>query len=445
MHNFHSRNTVRYYLLVIILLAFLFFSNDFGLIDVQKTAIVMAAGIDREEDGFILTSQIAVPQSSSQGKSSQAVQLVSRGKTVSEAFEQINTKTGWYPKLVFCKLIVIGEKAAQDNVFDALDFFLLDEYLADDCQVAVCEGLAKDVLNVSPLVDPSSSVAIGKVLSAHAERVGTVRPTTLKNFAIGYFGDSHSALLPILKTEPQQEEISSSNSSENSEQGGQGSDESQSGSKEQSGEDSQSKESGQSEKSQSGSEKQNSGESGQGGKSQNSGEKPQNKPVFSARQTALFVRGKWQGTLTPEETFAVNAVIGKLRLANYSVDHDGQTCTLTVKRNAPKIKLEVGKDGSSRVQVQLTMTAGIADYSKALGVNELADAGDIPDGIFFAAEKKLAAELTTAYEKARKVGCDVFELEEKLVKYKKREYHQHKDSLLEKSLLTVKVRFEGVR
>ena len=445
MHNFHSRNTVRYYLLVIILLAFLFFSNDFGLIDVQKTAIVMAAGIDREEDGFILTSQIAVPQSSSQGKSSQAVQLVSRGKTVSEAFEQINTKTGWYPKLVFCKLIVIGEKAAQDNVFDALDFFLLDEYLADDCQVAVCEGLAKDVLNVSPLVDPSSSVAIGKVLSAHAERVGTVRPTTLKDFAIGYFGDSRSALLPVLKTEPQQEEISSSNPSENSGQGGQGSDESQSGSEEQSGGNSQSEESEQSGKSQNGSEEQNSGESGQGGKSQNGGEKPQNKPVFSARQTALFVRGKWRGTLTPEETFAINAAIGKLRLANYSVDYDGQTCTLTVKRNAPKIKLEVGKDGSSRVQVQLTMTAGIADYSKALDVNELADAGDIPDGIFFAAEKKLAAELTTAYEKARKVGCDVFGLEERLVKYKKREYHQHKDSLLEKSSLTVKVRFEGVR
>ena len=405
----------------------------------------MAAGIDREEDGFILTSQIAVPQSSSQGKSSQAVQLVSRGKTVSEAFEQINTKTGWYPKLVFCKLIIIGKKAAQDNVFDALDFFLLDEYLADDCQVAVCEGLAKDVLNVSPLVDPSSSVAIGKVLSAHAERVGTVRPTTLKDFAIGYFGDSRSALLPVLKTEPQQEEISSSNPSENSGQGGQGSDEAQSGSEEQSGGNSQSEESEQRGKSQSGSEEQNSGESGQGGKSQNGGEKPQNKPVFSARQTALFVRGKWQGTLTPEETFAVNAAIGKLRLANYSVDYDGQTCTLTVKRNTPKIKLEVGKDGSSRVQIQLTMTAGIADYSKALDVNELADAGDIPDGIFFAAEKKLAAELTTAYEKARKVGCDVFGLEERLVKYKKREYHQHKDSLLEKSSLTVKVRFEGVR
>ena len=64
---------------------FLFFSNDFGLTDVQKTAIVMAVGVDREEDTFIVTSQIAIPQSSKQGQSSQAGQLVSRGKTMGEA------------------------------------------------------------------------------------------------------------------------------------------------------------------------------------------------------------------------------------------------------------------------------------------------------------------------------------------------------------------------
>ena len=97
MCNLYSRNTARYYILVAVFLAFLFFSNDFGLIDVQKTAIVTAVAIDKEETEFVLTSQIAIPQNSTQGKSTQAVQLVSRGKTISEAFEQINAKTGWYP------------------------------------------------------------------------------------------------------------------------------------------------------------------------------------------------------------------------------------------------------------------------------------------------------------------------------------------------------------
>lgn len=419
MHNTHSRNTVRYYILAVIFLGFLFFSNDFGLTDVQKTAIVMAVGVDREEDEFILTSQIAMP-SAGQDKSSQTVQIVSRGKTVSEAFEQINSKTGWYPKLVFCKLILLGEKTAQDNVFDALDFFLLDEYLTDDCQVAVCRGLAKDILNTAALVDPSSSVAIGKILSAHAERVGSVHPVNLKDFSIGYFGDSRSALLPIVKTEPQQEEIGSStppaldSSSSASESQGEQNGGSQRG-------------------------RQNSGQGGQG-----SGE-TQNKPVFSARETALFFYGKWKETLSEEETFAVNIALGKLRLANYSVEYLGETCTLTIKRNDPKIRLVLGESGKGQVKVSVTVTAGVADFSKALDVKELADVGDVPDGIFAAAEKKLAASLSSAYEKARSVACDVFGLQERLVKYKQRKYHKYKDTLLNDISFLADVRFRGVR
>ena len=95
MRSAHIKNTVRYYILIVVALIFLFFSGDFGLIDVQKTALVMAVGIDREENTFIVTSQIAIPQSSKQGQASETVQLVSRGKTVADAFEEINAKTGW--------------------------------------------------------------------------------------------------------------------------------------------------------------------------------------------------------------------------------------------------------------------------------------------------------------------------------------------------------------
>lgn len=406
------RNPSRYYLLVVLFLAFLFFTNDFGLIDTQKTAIVTAVGIDREGDEIILTSQIALPQSSSQGKATESVQLVSRGKTVSEAFEQVNAKTGWYPKLVFCKLLVLGKKTAEQNVFDVLDFFLLDEYLTDDCLVTVCEGKAKDMLDTSALVDPTSSLAIEKVLSPHAERVGAVHPSTLKDFAVGYFGDDSSGLLPILKQEKQQEDTADSPSPQQSESG-------------------QGKSSGQ------------AGENPSTPQGKNTQDKE--KPIFSARETALFVKGVWRETLTPEETFAVNAAVGKLRLASYSVGVGNESCTLTIKHNSPKIKLTVGEEGHGQVKIHVTLTAGVSDYSKAVDLKKLADAGDVPDGVFFAAEKKLTAELTSAYEKARKVGCDVFSIKERLIKYKNRKYHVKKDEFLNQTTLSVDVRFEGIR
>ncbi len=431
MHNAHARNTVRYYLLVIFLLAFLFFSNDFGLVDVQKTAIVMAAGIDREGEDFILTSQIAIPQSSKQGKATEAVQLVSRGKTVAEAFEEINAKTGWYPKLVFIKLVVLGEKAAKENVFDALDFFLRDEYLTDDCQLAVCEGLAKDMLNISPLVDPSSGVAISKVLSPHAERVGTVLPMNLKDFAIDYFGDSRSGLLPVLKKEEQQEKIGS-------EQGGAGG-QSGGGSSQGSGESSGGQGSA------GGASGGESGEAGGSGGQEKSGEAPPEKPVFSAKRTALFYRGKWVDTLTEEETFAVQAATGKLQLANYSVAVDGGSCSLIIKRNLPSLRLQVGKDGRGQLDIQIVLVAGTADFSKSQDLESTKDAGSIPDGVFFAASKALSATLTTAFEKAKRADCDIFGLQERLIKYKSRKLGQFQESLLDNTSLSVRVSFEKLR
>ncbi len=424
MHNAHSRNTVRYYIFALIFFSFLFFSNDFGLIDVQKTAIVMAVGIDREEDGFILTSQIAVPQSSTQGKASEAVQLVSRGETVADAFDEINSKTGWYPKLVFCNLVLLGEKTAKNDVFDVLDFFLREEYLTDDCQIAVCDGLAKDLLNTTALVDPSSSLAIRKVLSQHAERVGTVYPVNLKDFAIGYFGDAQSGLLPVLKTEPQQENIPAEKGKEGA-----------------SGDSAF----GESDDNSGGNDSGSSGDSsGSGGGSQ-SKQGGNDKPVFSARETALFVRGRWVERLTDEETFALNAAVGKLRLASYSVKVGEQTCTLSIKRNSSKIRLELGKEGKGILNIRLNVVAGLLDYSKAQDLQETKDMGQIPDGAFFAAEQKLAATLVTVYEKARAVKCDVFRLQERLLKYQRREFFPFKDTVLEDTPLSVKVTFAGVR
>ena len=423
MRNAHAKNTVRYYILIVIALSFLFFSNDFGLLDVQKTAIIMAAGIDREGEDFIVTSQVAIPQDSKQGKATESVQIVSRGKTVAEAFEEINAKTGWYPKLVFCRLLLLGENTTQENVFDALDYFLRDEYFSDNCYVATCDGYAKDLLNQAALVDSTSSVAIEKVLSDHAARVGTVLPTTLREFSIGYFGDSQSGFLPIVTTQPQQEKTLSPKEQNPQNQ------ESSSGESGQSTQDGESGQSG----------GQNN-QSAQGGQNKN-----MEKPVFSAKSTALFVRGKRVSTLSAEETFAFNAVKNKLRLAPYTLPKDEAACTLAIKQNAPKISLKVNENGEGTLKIQLRLTAGALDYSKALSLNQISDAGDLPDGVFAAAEKKLSAEILSVFEKTRAVECDLFGVQDLLMKRKPRALHKYKKEILKNTHAQVSVRFENVR
>lgn len=410
MDRLHSKNTVRYYLLIALSLVFLFFTNDFGLTDVQKTAIVMAVGIDREEDTFIVTSQIAIPESSKQGQSSKTVQLVSRGKTIAQAFEEINAKTGWYPKLIFCNLVVLGEKAAQANAFDALDYFLRDEYLSDNCYVATCHGLAKDILDTTALVDPSSSTAIQKVLSPHAERVGTVMPNTLKDFSIGYFSESKSGFLPVVQKQPQKEHVDGSTGDSGGGSNGGG-----------------------------GTSGTNSGNGTSGG------EKPSDNPVFSAGETALFVNGKWVETLQNEETFALGAVLNKLRLAAYSVEREGRTCSLTIKQNDPKITLHANTEDNFTLKIEVSMFAGMLDFSKAQSLDKIADAGDVPKEYFTYAAKKLESEIRTTYEKCKAVGCDVFGVRERLIKYERRRFHKHENNAFQNTRTEVTVRFRNLR
>ena len=167
--------------------------------------------------------------------------------------------------------------------------------------------------------------------------------------------------------------------------------------------------------------------------------------MFSAGETALFLAGKRVGTLNKEETFAFNAVQNELRLAAYSVEKNGETCTLSIKRNTPKKNFTLGKDGRTYFALNVTLSAGLLDYSKATDVTQSTDAGDVPDGVFDAAEKRLAAQIDTVFEKCRNANCDLFGVLEHLQKKENKRYEELKNHALEQTVLKIDVRFQNVR
>ena len=428
----HAKNTVRYYLLLAILLSFLFFTNDFGLTDVQKTALVIAVGLDREEEGFVVTSQIALPKSEKDGENGASAQIVSKGKTVADAFEQINAKTGWYPKLVFCQLIVLGESATKQNVFEGLNFFVRDEYLSDGCLLATCDGSAQEILNAENPVESLSGLAASKVLSSHAERVGSVLPATLREFSASYYTEEASGYLPILKAEAPQEK-----GAQNGKSKGQGRDER--GSQGKSGGSSGSSEGGSSGSSGSGGADSSGGQSG----SQKSG--GQDKKVFSASETALFKKGVRVGKLTEEESKTFSFVQSKLRLAAYTVRQEEVEYTLNVKHNSPKTKLSLQEKNAPKFEISVTVTAGILDGSNAENLEALSDQGEIPDGVLKTAEEKLKNALIALFKKTKETDCDLFDCVETLKRKEYDEYFAQKDELLKKIEPVVKVKFRNVR
>ena len=198
----------RLFIVAAAILLLLFFSNDFGLIDIQKTAVIAAIGIDAAEtDGACdMTVQIAVPDQSGNGMASNVT--VKGASSVNDAITEVNRKTGWYPSLVHCRLLLLGEKLTEKDVFDFLGFFLRSEFIDDSCLVAVCEGRAEEALTASSPVRELTAVSISKVLSSSSQKTGAVSVMILRDFAKGYYSPAASGYLPYIsvKREAQSEQ-----------------------------------------------------------------------------------------------------------------------------------------------------------------------------------------------------------------------------------------------
>ncbi len=372
-----------YYLCILAVLITAFFTNDFNLVNVQKTAIVTAIGIDKEGADFALTAVIANPSSQGgQGTQGQPgggqnntdgfATLQGKGGTIAEALEDINAKTGWYPKLIFCRVLLLGKDLCSSNVFDALDYFLRNEYAADDPLLAATDGTAGDALNAKPPLNAAVSEAIEKVLSDQPKRVGAVLTNSLRPFAVSYFSAGQSAYMPVLKKQ-----------------------------------------------------------------------KTDGGDVFSALETALFQDGKRVGTLSEKQTFALACVKNPLRLASYTVKNGEQQTTLLIKQNRRKLKFSI-QDNQPKMEISLIVYADLADVSHSQNLDLLSGSNQ-QLSVYTVAAKTLTEQIEDVFKACKSIEFDALDAIGKLQKYENAQYPQLKDSLIQRLDFSLSVDFKPIR
>lgn len=366
---------MKLYLILLAVILFAFFSNDFGLVDVQKTAVILAAGIDKTEDGYTLTSQIAVPKGSDRttgGTSS--VEIETEGKTVSDCITMLYAKTGWVPKLVFCNLLLIGEETAKENVFGGLDYFLRSDYMSDSCYLAVCEGTAKEVLSSQSAVDDASSLAITKLFSDAAVKSGKVMPNTLKDFSMSYYGVSKSGYLPYVRMADQE--------------GAQ--------------------------------------ESGGNESSGGSGGQDKSQKIYSADETAVFQDGEMAALLGSDETLAFSLLKGEVFAGTFNAMDEDKVITLTVLENSGGISLETKE--TPKVKLALNLTVRMCCKGTSTPIDDLSS-DEVSEQTLRSAEQILKGYVQKLWDTCKKSGCDLFELKRDLYRSSMQKFSELKDRI----------------
>lgn len=364
---------MKLYILLAAILVLSFFSNDFGLVDIQKTAVILAAGVDRSEQGFRLTAQIAVPKGSDRttgGTSS--VEIEAEGATVSDCISRIYSETGWVPKLVFCDLVVIGEETAKEGVMAGLDFFLRNEYMPDSCLVAVCESTAQELISSASAIDDASALAVENLFSAAAEKSGKVVKNTLREFAVDYYGASHSGYMPYIRMYEQE-------SAE-----GSGSD----------------------------------GGSG--------AEQTQKTVIYSAEETALFSDGRMVALLPREQTFAFSLVLGKVFAGTFTAEEDGNPVDLSILKNKGGASLRINP--SPKAEISVSVTVRLYNRGVPAPVNDVADQ-TVSSELLGSAEDILSGYLKDLVETCRASGCDLFRFRRSLYRSSLSAYAEWKDAV----------------
>lgn len=362
-------------------LLFAFFSNDFGLVDIQKTAVILAAGIDKSGEGYELTAQISVPKGGEKAGGTASVELSGKGETVADCLMMMYADSGWIPKFDFCSLVLLGEEAAREGAMPALNYFLHNEYMSDNCAVAVAEGSAGEMLKKTSAIDDTPSLAIHKLFSGAAEKTGAAVKNTLRVFAVDTLGVSKSSFMPFIRSLPRESGEGGAKQSGSEGSGGEG------------------------------------GAEGSGGKggaigSEGSGGEGDTPVLFRAEETALFREGKMTGLLSAEETLAFNLVRGKVKAGILTVKgEDGEPVSLSIKRGGGSAKL--GNEDVPRAKLSVRLKVLVSDRTEEdfMAGTETNVATDEDER---RAEELIASHIASLWGKCQISGCDLLLLAREL-------------------------------
>ncbi|MDR1905841.1 MAG: hypothetical protein LBQ27_02855 [Clostridiales bacterium] len=185
--------------LFVLFAVFIVLSASMNNIDLNKRALVIGVGIDRENDEYELTIQtfVAKQLSDSTPNNSEALTVSAKGRTVDEVITKLNIKTGKTLSFALCYVIILGEGMAESDVIDELDFLVNKSDTANNAMLLLCESKAKDMMKINSPISSGSMMLLHDMLSD--KQCKPYAPKTIKDFNADYYSLSATSIVPILK------------------------------------------------------------------------------------------------------------------------------------------------------------------------------------------------------------------------------------------------------
>lgn len=387
---------IRVALILGALLAIFYFSSDFALIDIEKTAIIVAIGIDEGENSrYKITAQIAIPQATDTAAANDDAVVIGDGNTVMEGIQNIGAKTGWHPKLSFCSLVLIGRKVAENGVKDVIDYFIVSEKVQNSAIVAMADDKAGEILTSKTPLDAISSFAVSKIVLKSRWMTNTVPNANLRKIALSEYSPSKSSFMPVIKPikeNTKSKEGGSSSITASTKSGG----------------------------------SEDSGGGGGGGSSGgSSGGKDTPDKVYDASTLAVFSDFKLKGEFDEELTQIFNMLMGPLGESYITLENGDEKTLLALSNGTRSVKVNLEKKPT--IEIKLSFKVEVSDSSKGYALDKLNRRSVVDEDTITKVADKLNVLLLKLVDKVKESGADALLIRDKIYKYSNSRFEEFKN------------------
>lgn len=395
---------IRVALILGALLAIFYFSSDFALIDIEKTAIIVAIGIDEGENSrYKITAQIAIPQATDTAAANDDAVVTADGNTVMEGIQNIGAKTGWHPKLSFCSLVLIGRKVAENGVKDVIDYFIVSEKVQNSAIVAMADDKAGEILTSKTPLDAISSFAVSKIVLKSRWMTNTVPNANLRKIALSEYSPSKSSFMPVIKPikentkskEGGSSSITASTKSGGSEDSGGGGG--------------------------------GSGGGGSGGESSGGSSSGKDVPdkVYDASTLAVFSDFKLKGEFDEELTQIFNMLMGPLGESYITLENGDEKTLLALSNGTRSVKVNL--DNKPTIEIKLSFKVEVSDSSEGYSLDKLNRRSVVDEDTITKVADKLNVLLLKLVDKVKESGADALLIRDKIYKYSNSRFEEFKN------------------
>lgn len=184
--------------------------------ELNEIAITMAIGIEKLDDEYLVSAQVAIPSElSMQGGPghSQITLLQAKGATVYDAIRKLTKES---PRSIYpghLNVLIISEELAKEGIGHTLDFFSRNYKTRSDFYVVIAKGsTAESILNIQTPIDGIPATQIFNTLKTAEKNYAGIIGITFADFVKDIEREGKEPVLPGISITG---DIKSSSSKEN--------------------------------------------------------------------------------------------------------------------------------------------------------------------------------------------------------------------------------------